>query len=680
MNDQFKHIKYRIITGWLFLLPALLLSPASFAQTIADLDKLTPAAKAVTAGLAPGESHKYWLYLNPTVADPAAFELSDRARARRAKVDPVNFLVDERDYPVADSVLQVIESRGLSVKFASRWFKAVVVETNLSGLSKAVALPFVRTVDPVRTLTRHRDEDLDYPRPPVPRLQTIDFAYGFSEFQNRFIKAVRPHWLGYTGQGVRIAIFDTGFNTAHRAFDSTDIVATYDFINDDIAVDDPECPSASSTDQTSHGTAVLSVIGGYDPDSLIGVAPGAEFALAKTEITCDGAEIKIEEYNWIAAAEWADPLGVDIINSSVGYTEFTDSGSYTFDDLDGNTALITIAADIAASKNILVVSSAGNYRTRSWGHIGTPADGDSVLAVGAVNPDSTVASFSSPGPTSDNRTKPDITTLGVGVFVASHLGGYKYSNGTSFSSPLTAGGAALAMEREPALTAQELLDRIRQTGSRSDNPDNDFGYGLFDATRAANLFISFNLPRVLQVRYDRPESFETAIQNWVGPTPSLSGVNLPDWMDFFDNGDGTGTLEVNPGADSPPSLIFGLAAAVTEFADTSYFELQVFGDVASTAGDSPEAVSAGPNPFSESVRIFVGEAAGEVKSISIFNTSGEIVWEKVNNFLPTADATYGLQQPWDGRNLDGEAVAAGVYIVVVVTDRQTYQFKLLKTN
>ncbi|UCE25828.1 MAG: S8 family peptidase [Candidatus Zixiibacteriota bacterium] len=680
MNEIDKHIEYRIVTGWLCLLTTLLLSGTAWSQAVPNSDKLTPAAKAVASSLAAGERHKYWLYLDPAVAASSAIELSDKALARRAKVDPANFLIDNRDFPIADSILRVMEASGLSVKFASRWFKAVVVEADWSGLSKAVALPFVSTVDPVRTLTRQRDDDLDYPKPSLPRIQTIDFAYGFSEFQNRFIKAVRPHWLGYTGQGVRIAIFDTGFNTAHRSFDSTHIVATYDFINDDLGVDDPECPSASSTDQTSHGTAVLSVIGGYDPDTLIGVAPGAEFALAKTEITCDGAEIKIEEYNWIAAAEWADTLGVDIINSSVGYTEFTDSGSYTFDDLDGNTALITVAADIAASKNILVVSSAGNYRTRSWGHIGTPADGDSVLAVGAVNPDSSLASFSSPGPTSDNRIKPDITTLGVGVFVASHLGGYKYSNGTSFSSPLTAGGAALALERDPALSARELLERIRRTGNRSDNPDNDFGYGLFDATRSANLFISFDLPEILQVKYDHPETFDVSIQNWDGPTPLLSSVDLPEWMEFFDNGDGTGILEVNADAESPPSLIFGLAAAVTEFADTSYFELQVFGDVASTATNSPQAVSAGPNPFSESVRIFVGEAAGEVKSISIFNTAGEIVWEQVNNFLPTADATYGLQQLWDGRNLDGEAVAAGVYIVVVITDRQTYQFKLLKTN
>ncbi|MEW6413480.1 MAG: S8 family peptidase [Candidatus Zixiibacteriota bacterium] len=635
--------------------------------------KYTERAQSLVNAMSSQSENQFWLYLDSSAVESSPVTLTERARKRRAKVDPVNLLIDRRDYPVRQSVIQQIQSTGVSVKRVSRWLKAVAIETDANRLAKAASLPFVRQVDPVRTLVTDIGDEVASAKPVARSLEAIDFDYGPSLFQTEFINALKLHQAGLTGEGVTIAFFDGGFDPSHEAFDSTSIIATYDFINDDVAVDEPECPSSFSTDQTFHGTATLSVVGGYTPGTLIGVAHDADFVLAKTEITCNGTEVKMEEYNWIAAAEWADSIGVDIINSSLGYNEFQDSGSYTFEDLDGNTTLITIAADIAASKNILVVNSAGNERNNTWGHIIAPADGDSVLAVGAANPDSTLASFSSPGPTADGRIKPDITALGVSVVAASHVGGFTLVNGTSFSAPLTAGGAALALQRDPTLTAAELVERIKLTGSKSAIPDNDFGYGLFNAARTANLFVDFSLPDIIEVGRDQTQTFDFTSSGWTDDVPSFTGINLPGWVILTDNGDGTGSLEVSGELADVPSVEIGLIASLLDFSDTSFFTIQVYGTFT-------DPVTAGPNPFIDQVSIFVGPEAGNIQSISFFNSSGEKVWEKVNNFSVNADALSVLVEHWDGRNQSGKVVAAGVYIVVINTDRQTYRVKLLKAN
>ncbi len=668
----FKIRTYRfILVGLIAGIAPGMISEYSWAQEPSG--KFTSQAGSLIKTMGVQQEEQFWLYLDSSAVDPAAFVLTERAKKRRAKADPDGLLVDWRDYPVPESIVRQIENTGVLVKRVSKWLKAVAVEADAGRLSRAAALPFVRKVDLVRTLVADRDDEISSAKPVPPLLETFDFEYGPSLFQTEFINALKLHQAELTGLGVTIAFFDGGFDPSHDAFDSTSIIATYDFINDDVAVDERECPSTTSADQTFHGTATLSVVGAYVPGTLIGVAHNADFVLAKTEITCNGIEVKMEEYNWIAAAEWADSIGVDIINSSLGYTEFQDSGSYTFEDLDGNTTLITIAADIAASKNILVVNSAGNERNHAWGHIIAPADGDSVLAVGAANGDSTLASFSSPGPSADGRIKPDITALGVGVYAASHVGGYIFVNGTSFSAPLTAGGAALVFERDPDLTAAGLIERIKSAGSQRDNPDNDFGWGLFNAARTANLFVDFSLPEILQVQYNQTRTFDFVTSGWSDDIPSFSGLDLPQWVSLTDNGDGTGSLEISGGLANLPSVRFGLIATLTDFVDTSFFTVQVY-------GVSSDPVAAGPNPFTDQVSIFIKPEAGDVRSISFFNSSGEKVWEKVNNFSVSADALNVLVEQWDGRNLNGKTVAAGVYIVVVNTDRQTYHVKLLKAN
>ncbi|UCD62766.1 MAG: S8 family peptidase [Candidatus Zixiibacteriota bacterium] len=658
-------------SGTIIVLLAVLCVPlhAAFGQAPLTAGKLTPRALAAVREAQPSDSVKLWLYLDSTAWDSGKVRLSERARLRRARVDPVNFLVEEHDYPISDSALTALRNAGVTVRHVCKWLRAVSVRSDRLALDRAAALPSVRKIDLVKTLVMPVDEDIASLKPlPAPKT-VVDFNYGLSALQNHFTNAVKLHRADLTGQGVLIAMLDTGFDPSHPAFASAAVDATHDFINGDAFVDEIECPEESpNSHQSFHGTATWSVIGGYSPDTLVGVAPDAEFILFKTEITCGGTEIKVEEDNWIAAADSAEARGADIINSSLGYAFFTDYGSYTFDDLDGNTALITVAADVAASKNVLVVTSAGNERATLWNHILAPADGDSVVAVGAATADSSLAVFSSPGPTADGRIKPDITTLGTGVVAAFHLGGYGAFNGTSLSAPLTAGCAALALQHDPTLTAAELVDLIRRTGSMSQFPDNDFGYGLLDAAAAADI-IKFDPPFNLRVTIGLTETLAISTSGRTDSIPALEAFGLPPWAELLENGDGTGVLRITAPLGGPPTDSFYMAADVGYFVDTATFTI--------TKVNTDQFVTAGPNPFTEFVDIFVSSAAGDPVSVSIFNVAGERIWEQVNN-LPASADEYTIR--WYGRNQSGKAVAPGAYILLVVTDLQTYRIKLLKSQ
>ncbi len=276
--------------------------------------------------------------------------------------------------------------------------------------------------------------------------------------------------MGLTGESLLVGIMDTGFDLQHPALahliSDNRIIATYDFINNDENVED------TANGQQFHGTAVLSAIGGYAAGSLIGAAYGASYILAKTEIA--NLEIVAEEDNWIAAAEWMDSIGVDIISSSLGYIDW-----YQQWQLDGNTCAITVAAQTAAQLGIIVVNASGNERTTTWGTLIPPADGPEVIAVGAVFPDGAIAPFSSPGPTADGRIKPDVMAQGISVWCADYRSdGYMSVNGTSMATPLIAGGLALIMQAHPDWNRGKIFDRLKSTASNSISPNNDYGWGI----------------------------------------------------------------------------------------------------------------------------------------------------------------------------------------------------------
>ena len=310
------------------------------------------------------------------------------------------------------------------------------------------------------------------------------FDYGNSLTQLQQINVPAVHNLGYTGQGVTICVMDAGFNRlSHEVFATMNIIAKYDFVNHDPGVGD-------STDmgEGSHGTQTLSAIGGFKQGKLIGPAFNSNFILAKTENT--DSETPIEEDNWIAALEWADSIGVDVTSTSLGYLGYdAPFVGYTWQNMDGNTARITIAGDLAVKKGIVVVNSAGNEGFNSTHNtLGAPADGDSIIAVGSVGSSGIRSGFSSVGNTVDGRIKPDIMAMGSGVTLASPYSNTTYTtgSGTSFSCPLAAGVAALILSYNPSLTPIQVRDAMRNTASRSQNPDREYGWGIINAFNAIN--------------------------------------------------------------------------------------------------------------------------------------------------------------------------------------------------
>lgn len=637
--------------------------------------EITKSARQAMAAV--DHPHIWWIFVEAdAIADtPAVF--TDRAWERR---DRAGVELDSFDYPVSDSARSAIAATGVNIRHASRWLRAVSVYATGAQIEVVSRLPWVRKVDLVATWQAEMPPEPSLDKSMLPPRSSQDHSYGLSLFQNQFIRSLPPHRCGLDGSGVLLAILDTGFDIDHPALDQAAhrLVGTWDFINQDADVSEIGCPDgAVSRYQNRHGTLVWGAIGGYVPDTLIGVAWGASFALAKTEISCGGTEIRLEEDNWIAAAEWADSIGADIITSSLGYYRWDDTTNYELDVLNGDSALITRAADMAAFRNILVITSAGNNRNvAQWPRITMPADGDSVIAVGAVGPDSVIASFSSPGPTEDGRIKPDISTLGVNVFSAraAPLGGYDYAGGTSLAAPLVAGGAALALQYSPDLTAAELAERIRRFGSQFESPDNDYGYGLFDAYRTVG-FPQIENPGVIAIRSGY-EADTIVITTTGGDTdsPNLYLVDPPEVAQFIDRADGTGLLIITPVSGGAMEYTLSLVADIGCIADTAEVTVQ-------TIGLNDESIFAGPNPFSDSVIVFVAPEAGPITSVSVFNSAGEKVWERVNHSRGNADASQKWDLvKWNGRNDLGRTVAPGVYLVHVATRSHARILKLLKSR
>ena len=399
-----------------------------------------------------------------TVDQPEEF-LSPRAIERRQKQEiPI---IDE-DLPVNASYVSGIKELGIKVWYSSKWFNMILVETDSSRLQELNDLPYVTNVDLVAPGklggTNGRSKN--------GRLRGNGRSGG-AAFQNQLLGVDSMHIQGFTGEGMLIGVFDGGFDGANQvaAFEhlrnESKIKATFDFVSNTNDV----------YRYSSHGTQAFSCIGASDPQTMIGTAPEADFILCVTEDVF--SEYRVEEYNWLFAAEFADSVGVDVINTSLGYNTFDDpSMNYATSDLDGSTAVVSQAASIAATKGMIIVASAGNSGTESWKFITAPADGLDVLAVGAIQHDSVKASFSSFGPTADGRIKPDVVALGVQVSTIDKNGMVALGNGTSFAAPQVAGLVAGYWQAHPDMSYLEVLDAIRNSASQAGMQNNETGWGL----------------------------------------------------------------------------------------------------------------------------------------------------------------------------------------------------------
>jgi len=607
---------------------------------------------------------KYWIFFRDKCTDETAENieqivrntLSDRAIARR---DKLGIKLDKTDLPVCAVYIDSLKSLGFEVLRKSKWLNAVSIKCEETDLIKICSLNFVKEAKRVKTYTYIGPEKREIR---IDR-RLVDTNWGVSREQATFVGADKMHELGFSGgdgeDRIFIGMLDSGFDLSQRCFNSLTtsgrLLNKYDFVHKDTSVGFVE----GDFDKIGwrHGTMTLSVIAADLPGEMMGIAPDALIALAKTEITDStvgsgtySIERKREEDNWIAGIEWLDSLGVDIASSSLGYVDFDDdtAGSYTFDDLDGNTALVTIAADFAAAKGIAVFNSAGNERSvgSSFGfnHVITPADGDSVCAVGGVTFNKVYATFSSPGPTADGRIKPDLTTLAQGVAVWDTQ--TSFADGTSFSAPALAALAALVLQAIESsggvVSGWNLVEILKNSADQSFVPDNDYGCGIPNGPVAAGLLDGF-------FGYVLDSASNAALPNT--QVVFNSETLITDGRGrFFAYMDSSGDYKLSVSRDG----FHPFHITINHIAGNN-----IRYSVKLVPYSTMDEIIYYPNPFLEKLIIswFTGESGerkrGEAK---IFSASGNFI-----NKLETEEGSI----EWNGENKSGEKVASGIYLIKV---------------
>lgn len=413
---------------------------------------------------------KYWVFFTDKDTIHTKPQLSvDAIESRLSQ----NIDIDGRDYPVSQVYIDSLRQMGIQTLHTSRWLNGVSAYLTTQQLAMLWRVGFIRQAMPVKELR------ITHAKP--EKTIQID-SVGDYLWQSEMLNVNLLHASGYNGKGVKVAIMDDGFVVADTLtslkpiFKENRILGTYDFVsNNDIVYD--EC-----TVGCHHGTWVFTILAGNTPGKQKGTAPGASFYLFRTENS--ESETHQEEDNWVVAAERADSLGAQVFSTSLGYYNFDEpEDDYTHASLDGNTAIITKAADIAASKGILVVNSAGNEGNSPWRKIIPPSDGKQVIAVGGIDKNKKRAVFSSQGYSADGRVKPDVMAVAQQTYFQDTNGWYWKGNGTSFSCPIISGMLACVRQARPLATADEIRAALKASCDRYEQPDSLYGYGIPDAQK-----------------------------------------------------------------------------------------------------------------------------------------------------------------------------------------------------
>ncbi len=411
-----------------------------------------------------------------SISNPLQF-LSQKSIDRRTKEI---FTITSEDLPVDPAYVAQVKNCGASVFFTSRWFNGVLIQANSSEVSAVSVLPFVSNVElvaPGTKLLGGRKKSTD-------KFELVNATNALqNQLQLEMIGLDKMQSAGYHGEGIDVAVFDAGFigvNTLpsfQAIYQEGRMKSAFNFVNN----------SKDVYSAYDHGTEVLSIMAGSISNTYLGGAYNANFFLFQTEDV--SSEYRVEEYNWLFAAERADSAGVDVINSSLGYNTFDDpSMDYTYKSLDGKTSVVSQAAYKAFERGIVVVNSAGNEGDNSWQYIDVPADAEGVIACGAVDNSGLRSPFSSIGPSADGRIKPDVSALGEGDTVISSSGSIESGSGTSFSSPLITCLVAGLRQALPHASAKEIYQRVINSASQINQPDNFLGYGIPNFTLAKDLF------------------------------------------------------------------------------------------------------------------------------------------------------------------------------------------------
>ncbi len=525
MNRILQNLSTTIL---LFLIFVSVFSDSYSTSKIRSTDKISKNLLSLQSSSNPDRTVKAWIFFNEDTKSNRVTGnkgmISKRA-VRRLRIRTSLPDLQHNLKTVPENYIEILKPHIAKVRFRSKYFQAVSVEVSLDKLQAISNYHFVRSIELVASFNRE-DEfgskdhsklsggDLFYASDP------LFGKYGASLGQLDMIEAAQLLELGFNGSGkemgnlpVLICLLDSGFNLSHEAFSGIEIIAERDFIqNDSNTANEP----GDTVVQDRHGTMVLGVLAGYHEGDLIGPAWGAEYLLAKTENL--KFEKQIEEDTWIKGLEWADSAGADIVSSSLGYSDW-----YTKEEFDGETALCTRAADSAASRGIVVVNAIGNNGSMGDTTLIAPADADSIIAVGSVDRYRTIAWSSSRGPTADGRIKPEVVAQGDGVHTVDPEENNKYAqfSGTSFAAPLVAGLCAQLLDLNPAFSPMELRNVLISTATKSNSPDNSYGYGIAQGLKASGI--------------QNPVYLESVTVLTFGPNPFSSEIDFeiffPYWVD-----------------------------------------------------------------------------------------------------------------------------------------------------
>jgi len=577
-------VSYRVHAALLLVLASALFAPPGSAPAAAPRED----SQGRPAG-------RYWIFWTPVLeeqAQPASGErvppaaaaeiLSEKARARlvRFGVEPGDAELTNR--PVPAEFRRHLSAMGIDVRVESRALRAVSAELTAGQRETLATDPLVARLEPVKSWIRpapapplagsEGPEDgwgedpgrlpngfAGDPAPGAPGAsghawrQAVEApdptslrstSYGRSHAQNRQIGVVDLHRLGYAGEGVTICLLDSGYRRAHEAFAFAEVDSAWDFVGQDDQVGhDGSDPDGTTMER--HGTYTWSAIAGCAPGRLIGPAYRATYLLGRTEIL--SREIRLEEDLYVAGLEWADAQGADVVSTSIGYREFLEEGAaYRREDLDGRTAVTSIAAAWLARRGVILVTAVGNEGWSASSLI-TPADADSIIAVGAVDSLGRVAAFSSRGPTADGRIKPDLCARGVATACAAWPGEDRYTlaNGTSLATPLMAGLAALLRQAHPEWGPARVIEALRHAADQREAPDNARGWGVPDGLRAVDSHLGIS-----------PELRDPA---WTDLQPWIEGAALDHEASPGDSGT-VSFWVTNEGSVPTPELRVSLVA------------------------------------------------------------------------------------------------------------------------
>ncbi len=601
--------------------------------------------------------------------------LSEKSIKRRIKSMGKEYITYE-DLPVNKQYIVKVKGSGAEIVWTLKWLNAVSAFLTDEQYQEISRYDFVKNIESVKKTKQIKEkiEAKGLKKTSSTSETKYKYDYGASLTQYELSEIPIVHDAGFTGTGVTIGILDAGFWWEnHPALQNNKVLAERDFVYGDNNTDDNDA---------SHGTAVFSLVGGFAEGNIVAPAFNAQFVLAKTEDV--RSETHSEEDNYAAAMEWMDSIGVDITTTSLGYNEFdSGEGNYSYSDMDGKTTVITKVAELAFSRGILTVTSAGNEGNNSWKYITAPADGFNTISVGAVKSNRILASFSSRGPTYDGRIKPEVVAQGSSCYHANAYSKteYGYGGGTSYSGPIVAGIAGQLLSAYPHLNNEQMRSIIIEACDSTEKPNNDYGYGLLSAKRAVEF------PNLKKENGNYTLNKIVLDENMADGDSLTVGIlegkaDVGDIYIMKKNGHYFSLTLPSYQEGEELTLLF----SVKKNGDSNipiggnykfkYGSLDIVLGIKDVVATIPETFSLGqnyPNPFNPSTYFVLSLPQQEYVTVNIYNILGE----KVRTLVSKNFSVGNYKLSWDGTNDFGGKVASGVYIYTAISKNNLASKKLI---